>query len=79
MDAQMNRQNIQESEQMITTEKQSMSSAKERMIILFTSFRLRKDCHFVEASFNFERLINNNQTQRSTTEEKRETETDSVN
>ena len=77
---QINRQNIQESEQMITTEGQIMSSCNGRMIRLFNSTMLQGDCHFVEAFFNLERRrINHDQSQRSNEEEKRETETDSKN
>ena len=77
---QMNRQNIQDSEPMISTGGQIMSYCKERMILLFNSTILQGDCHFVEEFFNFERRrINNDHSQRSTTEQKRETETDSVN
>ena len=65
-DAQMIRQNIQESEQRITTEGQIMLSGKGRMILLFNSTILRGDCHFERWR------INNNQSQRSSTEEKRE-------
>ena len=75
----MNRQNIQESEQMITTERQIISSGKGRMILLLNSTILQRDCHFVEEIFNFERRSNNEQSQRSSTEEKRETVTDSMN
>ena len=48
------------------------------MIILFNSFTLQRDCYFVEEFFSFERRFNNDQNQRSTTEEKQETETNSV-
>ena len=72
----MNRQNIQESEQMITTEGQIMSSCKGRMIILCHSITLQGDCHLVEELFDFEPRVNNDQSQRSSEEEKRETETD---
>ena len=78
-DAQVNRQNIQESEQMITNEKQSMSSANRRMIILFNSSTLQRGCYFVEELFDLEQRINNEQSQRSTTEEKQAAEADSVN
>ena len=44
----MNRQNIQESEQVSTTEGQVMPSCKERMILLFNWTILEGDCHFVE-------------------------------
>ena len=65
---------------MLRTDRSSqVSLAGERMIILFNSSTLQRDCHFVEEFFNFERRINNDQSQRSTTEEKRETETVSVN
>ena len=43
---QINRPNIQESEQMITTEGQNMPSCKGRMILLFSSTILQGDCHF---------------------------------
>ena len=77
---QSNRQNIQESEQMTTTEGQIMSSGKRSMILLFNWTILRGDCHFVEEFFEFERRrINNEQSQRSSEEEKREIETDSIN
>ena len=49
------------------------------MILLFDSTILQGDCHFVEALFDFERQISNDQSQRSSEEEKRETETDSMN
>ena len=68
----MNRQNIQESEQMITTKGQIMSACKKRMILLFNSTILQRDCCFVEEFCNFERRINNEHTQRSSTEEKQE-------
>ena len=68
----MNRQNIQESEQMITTKGQIMSACKKRMILLFNSTILQRDCCFVEKFCNFERRINNEHTQRSSTEEKQE-------
>ena len=76
----MNRPNTQKSEQMITTEEQIMSSCKGRMIFLFNSTILQGDRHFMEEFFSFERRrINNDQSQRSSEEEKRETETDSLN
>ena len=78
-EAGMHRWNIQESEPMITNEGQIMSSCKGRMIRLFFSTILQEDCHFVEEFFNFERRSNNDQLQRSSEEEKRETETDSMN
>ena len=78
MDPHMNRQNTQESLQMLRTERSIRSLSKGRMIILFNSFTLQRDCHFVEEFFNFERRINNDQSQRSSTGQKRETETDSV-
>ena len=69
----MNRQYIQESEQMITTEGQIMSSSKRKIILLFSSTILQGDCHFVKEFFDFERRqINNDQSQRSSTKEKRE-------
>ena len=69
----MNRQNIQESEQMITTEGYIMSSGKRRMILLFNWTILQGDSHFVEEFFNFERRrINNDQSQHSSTKEKPE-------
>ena len=64
---------------MITNEGQIMSSCKGRMIRLFNSTILQEHCHFVEEFFNFERRSNNDQLQRSSEEEKRETETDSMN
>ena len=74
-EAQMNIQNIQESEPMITTEGQIMSSGKGRIILLFNSTILQGDCHFVEEFFNFEwRRINNDQDQRSSEQEKWETD-----
>ena len=57
---QINKQHIQESEQMIATEGQIMSSCKGRMIHLFHSTILQGDCHFVEEFFNFERRTENN-------------------
>ena len=78
-DAQLNKQNIQESSQMLRTERSIRSVSNGRMIILFNSSTLQRDCHFVEKFFNFERRINNDQSQRLTTEEKGETETVSVN
>ena len=56
-----------------------MSSDKERTILLFNSTILQGHCHFAEELFNFEPQINNCLRQRSTTEEKREIETDSMN
>ena len=79
MDAQMNRQDTPASSQMLGTERSIRSVSKGRMIILFNSSTLQRDCRFVEEFFNFARRINNDQIPRSTTEEKRETETDSVN
>ena len=65
---------------MITTEGQIMSSGKGRMILLFNWTILQEDCHLVEEFFSFERRrINNDQSQRSSTEKKQETETDSMN
>ena len=55
--AQMISQNIQDSEQIIITEGQIMSSSKERRILLFNSTVLQGDCHFVEEFFNFEPRI----------------------
>ena len=74
----MNRQNTQESEQMITTEGQIMSSCRRSIIFLFNSTILHGDYHFVVDLFNFEPRVNNDQSQRSRTEETRETETDSI-
>ena len=68
----MNRQNIPECEQLITTEGQIMSSGKERMILLFNTTILQGDCHFVEEFFDFGRRINSDQSERSSTEGKRE-------
>ena len=71
-DVQINRQDIQETEQMITTEEQIMSSRKERIILLLNWTILQWDCRFVEELFDFERRrINNDQSQRSTIKEKR--------
>ena len=75
----MNRQISVESEQMLRTERPIRSVSEGRMIILFNSSTLQRGSHFVEEFFNIERRINNDQSQRSTTEDKRETETDSVN
>jgi hypothetical protein len=61
----MHRWDIQESEQMITTEGQIMSSCKEIMILLFNSTILQGDCHFVKEFFHFERRTENNQSQLS--------------
>ena len=70
----MSRQNSLESEQILRTERSSRLVDKERMITLLDSSILQEDCHFVEEFFNFEpRRINNEQSQRSGTEEKRET------
>ena len=58
---------------MIPIEGQIMSSSKGRMILLFNSTILQEDCHFVEEFSNFEpRRINNEQSERSSTKEKRE-------
>jgi hypothetical protein len=76
---QINRPNVQESEQKITTEGQIMSTGKERMILLFNWAMLEIGCHFVEEFFNVEPRINSDRSRRSSTEEKRETETDSMN
>ena len=78
-DAQMDRQYTQESSQMLRTERSIRSVSKDRMIVLFNSSTIQRDCHFVEEFFNFERWMNNDQSQRSTSEERRETETDSRN
>jgi hypothetical protein len=68
-DEEMNRQIIRRSESSIR------SVSKEMMIILFNSTILQGDCHFVEEFVNFEpRRINSEQSQRSSTEEKREKE-----
>ena len=75
----MNRQNTQGSEQMITTEGHIISSCKERIILLFNWIILQGDYHFMKEFFNFERRSNNEQSQRSSAKEKRETETDSMN
>ena len=65
---------------MITTEGQIMSSCKGRMVLLFKSTILQRDCHLVKEFFNFEpRRINDDQSQRSYEEEKRETATDAMN
>ena len=58
-DAQMIRQNIQEPEQMIKSERQIISSGRERTILLSNSTILQGHCHFVEEFFNFETHINN--------------------
>ena len=78
-DAQMNRKHIQESSQMLETEHSIRSVSNGRMITLLNSSTLQRHCHLVEESFNFERQINNGQSQRSTSEEQREAEADSVN
>ena len=58
---------------MTTTGGQIMSSGKERMILLFNSTTLQRDCHFMEEFCNFERRrINNDQSHRSSADEKRE-------
>ena len=58
---------------MITTEGRIMSSCRGRMILLFNWTIFQGDCHFVEEFFDFERRrINNDQSQRSPTEKKRE-------
>ena len=75
----MNRHAVQESGQIMRTERSISSVGEERMILLFNSTILQEDCHFVEKFFNFEPRINNDQSQRLTTEEKRETEKDSAN
>ena len=64
---------------MLRTERSIRSLSKGRMIILLKSSTLQTDCHFVEEFVSFERRIHKNQTQRSTTEKKRETQTDAVN
>ena len=58
---QISRQNIQKSEQMISTEGQIMSSCQGRMILLFNSTILQGGCHSVEGFANFERRNGNNQ------------------
>ena len=70
MDAQMDRQDTQQSSPMLRTERSIRLVSEGRMIILFNSSTLRKDCHFLKAFFKFERRINNDQSQRSTAEEK---------
>ena len=55
----INRQNIEESEQMITTGGQIVPCCKGRMILLFNSTILQGDCHFAEEFFNFERRTKN--------------------
>ena len=57
----------------------SCHRAREEWFVYSTSTILQEDCHFVEEFFNFERRSNNDQLQRSSEEEKRETETDSMN
>ena len=64
----MNRHIIQESQQVIKTERSISSIDKERIIVLFkcsTIQFLAGDCHFLEELFNFERRINSNQSQPS--------------
>ena len=75
-DVQQNRQYGQKSEQMITIKGPIMSSCKGSLILLFNSTILQGDCHFVEEVFNFEPLINNDQSQPSSEEEKWKIETD---
>ena len=75
----MDRQISLAREQMLRTERSIRSVGKGRMIVLFNSSTLQIDCHFLEEFFNFERRIKNDQCQRSTSVEKRETETYSVN
>ena len=75
----MDRKISLEYERMQRTERSIRLLSKGRMIILFDSSTLQRDCHFEEAFFNIERRFNNDQSQRSITEEKLETETDSVN
>ena len=60
---QINKQYSQESEQMITTEGQLVSSDKGSMILLFNSTILQGDCHFVVDFFNFEQRIKNSPSQ----------------
>ena len=50
----MIRQNIQESEWTMRTERAVNSVGKERMILLFNSIILQGDCHFVEKFVNLE-------------------------
>ena len=71
-DAQMNQPNIQETEKII-------SARKGKLIMLFNSTILQGDCHLVEEFFNFERRIYNDESQRSSSEEFLEIETDSMN
>ena len=59
----MNRQCIQKSEQLISTEGRIMSPYKGRMILLFNPKTLQRDCHFAEEFFSFERRSNNDQSQ----------------
>ena len=63
---------------MITIEGQTMPSGKGRMILLLNSSILQGDCHFVQEFFDFERRTENNHSQLSSTDEKRETERDSM-
>ena len=64
---------------MLRTERSIKSVSKGRMTILFNSATLQRDWHFVEEFFNLERRINNDQSQPSTPDEKREAETNLVN
>ena len=69
----MNRQISLDSEQILRTEPSMKSIGKERMIILFHSTIIQGDGHIVKEFFNFERRrINNDQSQRSSTEENQE-------
>ena len=71
-DAQMIRQNIQESEQMITTEGQIVSTSRERTILLSSSTIVEGHCQFAEKSCDFEPRVSNDQTEPSSTMGKRE-------
>ena len=61
---QINRPNIQESEQTITTQGQIIGSCSKILIFLFNLTILQGDCHRVEAFFKFERRIKETQPQR---------------
>ena len=61
----MNRQIIQESQQIMRTQRSISSVGNERLILLFNSTILQADCHFVEEFFNFEPRMNSNQIQPS--------------
>ena len=52
---------IQELDEIIRTERSIRSVIKGRMIVLFISSTVQRDCYFVGAFFNFERRITNDQ------------------